>query len=394
MNRHFDPDDPRLTAYVLGELDEADRAEIEAELERNEDAREAVAEIRAMADMLTRELQNEPHETLTPEQRAAVLEGPGRQASPRRFGRYFALVTGAAACLALFAGVAYMSYTRSRAAQSTPTMLAKGERQKNLIVETARRPQQAEPVQPERAVGARTAERSLLSVPSSAISDEPEIKTVDAVLLNDRDVAETSYFGLRTESDEGLGDTLDKSLEETEPLTELVTNDLFARGETAAEPEQARKIAVRVQEDTTAPSVTYERERLTELSVPAPSRPKPKSSAVAIAASTPIDASGGAPSGEPGRRYLDSGSRITQGIVVGPTRLGATRLGVEARFGDDVEEAELDQLKSLGYIGLHWRDGPSSPASAGEEPDTGPRFRRWLTRRWHDGRHGPFRCSR
>ena len=66
MNKHFDLDDPRLTAYVLGELDEAERAEIEAELERNEAARDAVAEIRVMADMLTRELQNEPGESLTP----------------------------------------------------------------------------------------------------------------------------------------------------------------------------------------------------------------------------------------------------------------------------------------------------------------------------------------
>ena len=45
-------DDPRLTAYVLGELDEDDCKEIEAAIERSEELRRVVSEIRATADKL------------------------------------------------------------------------------------------------------------------------------------------------------------------------------------------------------------------------------------------------------------------------------------------------------------------------------------------------------
>jgi len=125
MSKQFDENDPRLTAYVLGELSEAERAEVEAELARNETARTIVAEIRQTAELLTRELQQEPDAALAPEQRAAVLDRPRRaEPSRRRFGRFFVLVTSAAACLALFAGVAYMVYmSRERSAGTQLVLL-------------------------------------------------------------------------------------------------------------------------------------------------------------------------------------------------------------------------------------------------------------------------------
>ena len=57
MNIHHD--DPRWTAYVLGELNDADRAEIERELESSPEARELVDEIRMMTILLTDELAKE-----------------------------------------------------------------------------------------------------------------------------------------------------------------------------------------------------------------------------------------------------------------------------------------------------------------------------------------------
>ena len=77
---NIDPNDPRLTAYALNELDEAERAEVAALVEQSEDARRIVEEIRATAELLTTELQNEPvaggqDETaarLSESQRAAV----------------------------------------------------------------------------------------------------------------------------------------------------------------------------------------------------------------------------------------------------------------------------------------------------------------------------------
>ena len=43
---NINPDDPRWTAYVLGELSETERARAEQELEASAAAREAVEEIR------------------------------------------------------------------------------------------------------------------------------------------------------------------------------------------------------------------------------------------------------------------------------------------------------------------------------------------------------------
>lgn len=55
----LDPNDPRLTAYALGELDEQERATIDAQLTDNESARRTVDEIRQTAGVLTKELQAE-----------------------------------------------------------------------------------------------------------------------------------------------------------------------------------------------------------------------------------------------------------------------------------------------------------------------------------------------
>ena len=65
-------DDPKLTAYALGELDDAERAAVAAQLEQSPEARRAVADIRAMAGALTNELAAEPVAALTPAQRAKI----------------------------------------------------------------------------------------------------------------------------------------------------------------------------------------------------------------------------------------------------------------------------------------------------------------------------------
>ena len=68
----LDPNDPKLTAYALGELDDAERAEVEAHLETCAASRRAVEEIRQTAELLTAELQKEPCPALTPEQRSGI----------------------------------------------------------------------------------------------------------------------------------------------------------------------------------------------------------------------------------------------------------------------------------------------------------------------------------
>ncbi|MDB6016533.1 MAG: von Willebrand factor [Pedosphaera sp.] len=65
-------DDPRLTAYALGELDEATRKEIESQLAASEADRLEVEETTKLAEMLTRELRTEPMPALNSNQVAAI----------------------------------------------------------------------------------------------------------------------------------------------------------------------------------------------------------------------------------------------------------------------------------------------------------------------------------
>ncbi|WP_415908635.1 YfbK domain-containing protein [Oleiharenicola sp. Vm1] len=56
----FNPDDPRLTAYALGEMEPAERAEFEQWLRQHPDAQRAVEDIRATAALLGTALAEEP----------------------------------------------------------------------------------------------------------------------------------------------------------------------------------------------------------------------------------------------------------------------------------------------------------------------------------------------
>jgi len=91
----FNPDDPKWTAYVLGELEDSERAEVESLLESSEDARAYVEELRVATGALEHELKDFkfgfPPEinaglatNLTDTQRAAIqaaaaIEHKGRQ---------------------------------------------------------------------------------------------------------------------------------------------------------------------------------------------------------------------------------------------------------------------------------------------------------------------------
>ncbi|MBI1314443.1 DUF3520 domain-containing protein [bacterium] len=71
-NPSFNPDDPRLTAFVLGELDAADRAAVEELLESSSEARTFVDDLQGTIGILRDELSAEPAPALTNEQRAAL----------------------------------------------------------------------------------------------------------------------------------------------------------------------------------------------------------------------------------------------------------------------------------------------------------------------------------
>lgn len=100
----FNTDDPRWTAYVLGELDDADRMEVERILESSEEARMLVEELRTATAILKDELKAEAPLTLSPGQRAAIYAAAGPK-SRRLFDvRPAVWAAGlAAACLILAA---------------------------------------------------------------------------------------------------------------------------------------------------------------------------------------------------------------------------------------------------------------------------------------------------
>ncbi len=80
-------DDPRLTAYALGELDPTERETFERLLDDSPVAAAAVAEIRELAGTLTAEFRREPVPALTAAQRDAILAARLPAPAPRPSAR-------------------------------------------------------------------------------------------------------------------------------------------------------------------------------------------------------------------------------------------------------------------------------------------------------------------
>ncbi len=112
----FDANDPRWTAYVLGELkNEQDRAEIEEVLNQSEGARRLIAEIQETAQLLARELQDEPSEVLLPQQRQRIEAkiGAGRRWFSLRNPWVLAAMASAATLLLVVLATGHRIYQAS-----------------------------------------------------------------------------------------------------------------------------------------------------------------------------------------------------------------------------------------------------------------------------------------
>jgi Ca-activated chloride channel homolog len=72
-------DDPRLTAYALGELDRAEAAEVERLLDGSPECRATVNEIRELAGLLSTSLEAEPAPALSDGQRMAIVEAASKE---------------------------------------------------------------------------------------------------------------------------------------------------------------------------------------------------------------------------------------------------------------------------------------------------------------------------
>ncbi len=70
---NFSPDDPKITAYALGELPANEAKEIELALKSSPELRAAVDDIRQTAELLQNEFSVEPTPALSKNEKDAVI---------------------------------------------------------------------------------------------------------------------------------------------------------------------------------------------------------------------------------------------------------------------------------------------------------------------------------
>jgi len=135
MNIH--PDDPKLTAYVLGELDETERAEIQRAIVESESLRQAVEGIRETVTVLESELSVTTVAGLTSTQREAIEKAAARtngadaSSAPLNlhfFRRYWVpLSVAASVVVVLGVGASTMLPSLSRARELSHRLVKKAE---------------------------------------------------------------------------------------------------------------------------------------------------------------------------------------------------------------------------------------------------------------------------
>lgn len=114
----FNSNDPKWTAYVLGELDVAERVTVEHELADSPEAQKLVTEIRETAKLLESELHAEPTANLLPIQRAKIehVTKPGEAeiGKPRRGVKNWVVFAIAASMLIAVSGLFLPAVQRAR----------------------------------------------------------------------------------------------------------------------------------------------------------------------------------------------------------------------------------------------------------------------------------------
>src|SRR5215831_5097895 len=106
----FDPNDPKYTTFVLNELDDAERAAVQDELQSNPQAAALVAEIRMATDQIAHALKSEPLPALTEAQREAILVAPASKTAAKSSTsrRRLFWTTAIAASALIVAGAAWL----------------------------------------------------------------------------------------------------------------------------------------------------------------------------------------------------------------------------------------------------------------------------------------------
>jgi Ca-activated chloride channel family protein len=174
----FDPNDPRLTAYVLGELDPADCAEVEALLNDSEDCRQAVEEIRSTIGWLTRQLHEEQAAfALRPEtNHRPIAVGYPKVAPSAPWPRWKQwLVGGTLAASALLCCMVTLVQLKLRPAPEYAAFKPRSNQPIELLAERSRKP--AKPVinLADGSSSTQLGDRGLLEVSNGAVSSPAQV---------------------------------------------------------------------------------------------------------------------------------------------------------------------------------------------------------------------------
>ena len=103
-------EDPRLTAYALGELDQNEVEEFEQLLSKNSELKSEIDSIKGAIDSLKQEFDNLPKEELSNEQKQSLLSRKNIISTrPSTFGK-ISRWTGISAAAACFIGMGIIGY--------------------------------------------------------------------------------------------------------------------------------------------------------------------------------------------------------------------------------------------------------------------------------------------
>jgi Ca-activated chloride channel family protein len=129
------PDDPRLTAYALGELADEERAQVAAAVAADPALQAAVEEIRATAVRLTAALAAEP----LPESAPVILESyhPVRPSRIFRFPYWTVAALAAAACFAVIIALRELPWTEQDAKQKAAVLAGQTAEKKVVVAEAS-----------------------------------------------------------------------------------------------------------------------------------------------------------------------------------------------------------------------------------------------------------------
>lgn len=192
MRFNIDIDDPRLTAYALGELDESEKKEVERLLASQPEAQKTVEEIRAMASWLTERLHEEQAAETAYLKTTIPIGEPAKPTTPRPWWTSRSFLSSIAALFLIsFVGLYALQRRQPRddeawALKSAPAELAQAPADRFASAE------EAPPITP----GAALAEPVPDEPPALALAPEP---TADRAEPRDlfREVGEPEVLAAR-----------------------------------------------------------------------------------------------------------------------------------------------------------------------------------------------------